>query len=92
MVLYFSGTGNSRYAAQRIADALTDELLSINDRIKAEAGLSGAATALTVWRASAVVRRRPLSTAKRASGSPDIIPKENERCRQLRKPCLMSSI
>nr|WP_326127064.1 EFR1 family ferrodoxin [uncultured Oscillibacter sp.] len=34
MVLYFSGTGNSRYAAQRIAAALGDELLSMNDRIK----------------------------------------------------------
>lgn len=36
MVLYFTGTGNSRYAAKRIADALGDELLSMNDRIKAE--------------------------------------------------------
>lgn len=34
MVLYFTGTGNSRYAAQRIAAALSDELLSMNDRIK----------------------------------------------------------
>lgn len=36
MVLYFSGTGNSRHVAQRIADALSDELFSMNDRIKAE--------------------------------------------------------
>ena len=36
MVLYFSGTGNSRYVAQRIADALGDELFCVNDRIKAE--------------------------------------------------------
>nr|WP_325185651.1 EFR1 family ferrodoxin [uncultured Oscillibacter sp.] len=36
MVLYFTGTGNSRYAAQRIAAALSDELLSLNDRIKVE--------------------------------------------------------
>lgn len=36
MVLYFTGTGNSRYIAQRIAAALGDELLSMNDRIKAE--------------------------------------------------------
>ena len=35
MILYFSGTGNSRYVAQRIAEALGDELLSMNDRIKA---------------------------------------------------------
>ena len=34
MILYFSGTGNSRYVAQRIAEALGDELLSMNDRIK----------------------------------------------------------
>lgn len=36
MVVYFTGTGNSRYVAQRIAAALGDELLSMNDRIKAE--------------------------------------------------------
>lgn len=35
MIMYFSGTGNSRYIAQRIAVALGDELLSMNDRIKA---------------------------------------------------------
>nr|WP_325182156.1 EFR1 family ferrodoxin [uncultured Oscillibacter sp.] len=35
MVFYFSGTGNSRYAAQRIAAALGDQLLSMNDHIKA---------------------------------------------------------
>ncbi|MGN0626085.1 MAG: EFR1 family ferrodoxin [Oscillospiraceae bacterium] len=35
MILYFTGTGNSRYVAQRIAVALSDELLSMNDRIKA---------------------------------------------------------
>ena len=35
MILYFSGTVNSRYIAERIAVALGDELLSMNDRIKA---------------------------------------------------------
>ncbi|MGM9615854.1 MAG: EFR1 family ferrodoxin [Oscillospiraceae bacterium] len=35
MILYFSGTGNSRYIAQRLAEALGDELLSLNDRIQA---------------------------------------------------------
>ena len=35
MILYFSGTGNSQYIAERIAVALCDELLSMNDRIKA---------------------------------------------------------
>ena len=35
MVLYFTGTGNSRYIAKRVAEALGDELFSMNDRIKA---------------------------------------------------------
>ena len=36
MVFYFTGTGNSRYVAKRIAEVLGDQLLNINDRIKAE--------------------------------------------------------
>ena len=36
MILYFSGTGNSRWAAQRLAEALgDDEVVSINDALKA---------------------------------------------------------
>ena len=35
MILYFSGTGNSGYAARRIADRLGEPLLCLNDRIKA---------------------------------------------------------
>ena len=35
MILYFSGTGNSKYAAQRMAEALGEPLLCMNDRIKA---------------------------------------------------------
>ena len=34
MILFFSGTGNSRYIARRLAAALGDELVSVNDRIK----------------------------------------------------------
>lgn len=34
MILFFSGTGNSRFIAERLADALDDELLSLNNRIK----------------------------------------------------------
>ena len=34
MILYFSGTGNSRYIAQRLAAATGDALMSINDRIR----------------------------------------------------------
>ena len=31
MILFFSGTGNSRYIARRLAAALGDELVSVND-------------------------------------------------------------
>ena len=34
MILYYSGTGNSRYIANRIAKSLKDPVISINDRIK----------------------------------------------------------
>ena len=34
MVLYFTGTGNSKYAAQRIAKGLGDTLLCMNDCIR----------------------------------------------------------
>ena len=36
MIFYFSGTGNSKYVAGRIAEALDDTLLRMNDRIKAK--------------------------------------------------------
>lgn len=35
MILYFSGTGNSKYVAKRIANALDDGLVNLNGRIKA---------------------------------------------------------
>lgn len=34
MVLYFSGTGNSRYVAKQIAAIADDEIISINQRLK----------------------------------------------------------
>ncbi|SHK12872.1 4Fe-4S binding domain-containing protein [Anaerocolumna jejuensis DSM 15929] len=34
MILYFTGTGNSRYAANLIADATEDEMFSMNEGIK----------------------------------------------------------
>lgn len=34
MVLYFSGTGNSRYVAKKIAEVSDDKIISINQRIK----------------------------------------------------------
>ena len=34
MVLYFSGTGNSAFAAKRIADTLGDEVLNLHEKLK----------------------------------------------------------
>ncbi len=34
MILYFTGTGNSRYIAEKIAAVMGDELVCMNDRIK----------------------------------------------------------
>ena len=33
MVIYFSGTGNSKYIADRIAGSLQDRTLCMNERI-----------------------------------------------------------
>ena len=35
MIFYFSGTGNSQLVAQEIADVTNDELVSINQYLKA---------------------------------------------------------
>lgn len=34
MIVYFSGTGNSKYIASKLANKLKDNLISLNDRIK----------------------------------------------------------
>lgn len=34
MILYFSGTGNSRYVAERVAKTIGDTTLSLNDRLR----------------------------------------------------------
>lgn len=36
MVLYYSGTGNSKYIAKCIASALETDCLNLNERIKTE--------------------------------------------------------
>ncbi len=70
MIFYFSGTGNSKYVAQRMANALGDTLCSLNDRIK-----SGDTSPIDVgerlvlvtptyaWRIPRIVRDWLLSTA-----------------------------
>lgn len=35
MILYFTGTGNSRYLAKKLAMETGEELLCINEKIKA---------------------------------------------------------
>ena len=80
MILYFSGTGNSKYVAKRIADALGDALVNLNDRIKAsdtslvETGERVIIVTPTyAWRIPHVVRdwlrKTELRGAKRSSGS-----------------------
>lgn len=63
MILYFSGTGNSRYIAQRIAAACAQPMLSLNDRIKAgdtsPVAVNGPLVIVTptyAWRIPRVVR------------------------------------
>lgn len=34
MIIYFSGTGNSRYVARKIAEISGDDVISINERLK----------------------------------------------------------
>lgn len=41
MILYFSGTGNSKYIAKRIAEITDDSIYSINDAIKSSTLFSG---------------------------------------------------
>ena len=77
MILYFSGTGNSKFVAKHIADALGDETVNLNDRIKS-GGTSPVETGERViivtptyaWRIPRVVRDWLLKTelhgAKRA--------------------------
>lgn len=74
MVLYFTGTGNSRHIAERIAHALNDTLISLNDRIK-----SGDITPIAVngrlvlvmptyaWRIPRIVRDHLLRTELRGA-------------------------
>lgn len=34
MILYFSGTGNSKYVAQKIGNITGDQVISMNERLK----------------------------------------------------------
>ena len=69
MVLYYTGTGNSLYIAQRISSALNDTLLNMNERIKArDHSPVGSCEKLVIvtptygWRIPRVVRDWLMST------------------------------
>ena len=69
MILYFSGTGNSKYVARRLEDALGEPLCSMNDRIKSgdttpvETGKRLIIVTPTyAWRIPRIVREWLLST------------------------------
>lgn len=40
MILYFSGTGNSRYLSEVLNSEIKDEIISINDCLKAKKNVS----------------------------------------------------
>jgi len=63
MIFYYTGTGNSRYIARRLAAALGDELFDMNDRIKradtSPVAVNGRAVFVTptyAWRIPRIVR------------------------------------
>lgn len=69
MILYFSGTGNSKYVARRLSEQLGDELLDLNARIKAgDTGpvqVNGRLVIVTptyAWRIPRIVREWLLKT------------------------------
>jgi len=76
MILYFTGTGNSRYVAQKIADETKGRLLNLNDRIKKNEAIAVQAenvilvTPTYAWRIPRIVRdwirKADLSAVKKA--------------------------
>lgn len=69
MVLYFTGTGNSRYIAERIAKEAEDKLVNINDKIKGNDNLSIKTDGILIfviptyaWRIPAIVKEWILKT------------------------------
>ncbi len=70
MIFYYTGTGNSRYIARRLAAALGDELFDMNDRIKrgdrSPVAVNGRAVFVTptyAWRIPRIVREWIAGTA-----------------------------
>ncbi|RGT75033.1 4Fe-4S dicluster domain-containing protein [Ruminococcus sp. AF18-22] len=77
MVLYFSGTGNSAYIAERIAQALDEELCFLNQKIKEHRLFAGPTPKRMIfvlptyaWRIPKVVEEWILKS--RFTGKPDV--------------------
>ena len=90
MILYFSGTGNSKYVAKRIADALGDALVNLNDRIKASDTSSVETgerviivTPTYAWRIPRVVRDWLLKTEREAGVVRHDLRQRDRQCRQV---------
>ena len=49
MILYFSGTGNSKYVADYLGDKLQDEVVSLNEMLRNERGLGVESEKPYVW-------------------------------------------
>ncbi len=69
MIIYFSGTGNSKYVAERLSKALGDEALSLNERIRngdtSPISVDGSLVVVAptyAWRIPEIVREHILKT------------------------------
>ena len=60
MILYFTGTGNSRYIAKRMKEKISDDMICINDRIKRNQRSQLLTTLVSFW--------LPISTLTYISG------------------------
>lgn len=59
MILYFTGTGNSKYVADYLADKLQDEVVSLNDMLKNDLPLIAESEKPFVWVAPIYAWRFP---------------------------------
>ena len=68
MIVYFSGTGNSRYAAQMIADACDDKLIDAGEYIEEEGKIIAAARPVLEQEIEQIRKEEPLAEVKAGLG------------------------
>ena len=102
MILFFTGTGNSRYIAEKIAKKTCDDMICINDRIKQKDAssirVSGDLSIVTptyAWRIPNLVKEWLLQTKKQLGVS--IICKSHTVLyggflHRMRKMCVLMSV